>query len=211
MLEAHALPAAVVAAQPRAVRFQGLTYRAINLRHFANLSVARPLFCPAGGLAGSRYIPPDGPAALYAALDVDTTHREVNQDFYRVARTSAGRSLVRTGSLRPAPLVTIAIHVRVSRLLNISRFGRNWRPTRRMLGINVRSNAELLQPWAGVSNRPTQVLGAEVFNAGFFEGILYPSAQSAGRVCLVLFRDRLLATSRVHFHDGPTGLAAQLP
>src|SRR4051812_1736755 len=48
---------------------------------------------------------------------------------------------------------------------------------RASLGISPRSDAELLKPWAGVRTAPTQVLGTEVYDDGFFEGLLFPSAQ----------------------------------
>src|SRR5438105_2025318 len=106
MLEPPAFAAAVADARRLALPYTGLAYRAIHLRHFANFPEARPLFCPGGG-AGSRYVAPGGPAALYSALDAGTAYREVNQDFLRIARTPAGRRLLRTGGLRPDPLVTI--------------------------------------------------------------------------------------------------------
>jgi hypothetical protein len=206
-----ALTHAVAAAHRWAVPLRLVIYRASHLRHFSNFATAQPLFCAVAGAAGSRYAMPAGPAALYIALDADTAYRELNQDFFRLARGPAGRSLVRRGQLRPVPTVTLGVHVRVSRVLNVTRSGSNWRPTRRLLGINRRSNAELLRPWAGIPNTPTQVLGAEVFNEGFFEGILYPSAQNPNHSCLVLFRDRLLPTSQVHFHDATIALTDQLP
>ena len=43
------------------------------------------------GLAGSRYVPSHGPAALYVALDADAAFRELNQDFSaRPAALSVG-------------------------------------------------------------------------------------------------------------------------
>jgi RES domain-containing protein len=204
MVDLSALAAAIAAAHPLAVPYRGLAYRAIRLRYFANFATAQPLFCPPGGLVGSRYVPPQGPEALYLAVDPATAYREVNQDFFRVARTPAGRAQVRAGGIRPVSVVTIGVHVQVARLLDLSR-----RQTRRRLGIH--SIVELLRPWAGIANAPTQVLGGGVFTDEFFEGVIYPSAQNAGHVCLVLFRNRFLPDSHVHFHDGPTGLHAQLP
>jgi hypothetical protein len=207
-----ALTQAIAAAQHLAVPWRGLTFRVSHLQYFSNFAAAQPLFCAAAGAAGSRYVAPHGPAALYVAIDADTAYREFNQHFYRLARSRpSGRSLVRSGQLRPDPGVTLAVHVRVSRLLNVTRSSSHWRQTRRLLGIRANSHAELLQPWAGVANAPTQVLGTEVFNGGFFEGILYPSAQNPNQTCFVLFRDRLLPTSRVHFHDATTAITGQLP
>ena len=211
MRDVPALTAAVAAAQNLAVPLRALSFRASHLRHFPNFAAAQPLFAATGGAAGSRYVAPNGPAALYLALDAETAYRELNRDFYRTARSAAGRSLVRNGLLRPVPCVMLGVHVRVSRLLNLTRSGPRWRQSRAVLGISARSDAELLQPWAGVPNAPTQSLGSEVFNAVFFEGILFPSAQNRGHTCVVLFRDRLLPTSRIHFHEAVTAIAGQLP
>ncbi len=109
------------------------------------------------------------------------------------------------------PSATLGIHLRVSRLLNLTRSGSRWQQSRSQLHIPRRSDRELTQPWAGVPHAPTQVLGNQVFGDGFFEGILYPSAQNVGHSCVVLFRSRLLPTSLVDFHDAATGLTAQLP
>jgi hypothetical protein len=205
------LSQAVSLAQDHAIPWRGLTYRACHLQHFANFATAQPLFCANGGSAGNRYIAPNGPAALYVALDADTAYRELNQNFFRTARGKIGRTLVGNGQLRPVPCVLLGVHVRVTRLLNVGRTGSRWRQTRRLLGISARSNSELLQLWAGVPTAPTQVLGTEVFNGGFFEGILFPSAQNLNHTCLVLFRDRLLPNSQVHFHDATTAITGQLP
>src|SRR5438045_3060883 len=110
MLSPPALTAAVATAQNLAVRFQGLTFRAIHLRHFPNFAAAQPLFTAPAGAAGSRYVPPNGPAALYVALDSETAYRELNQDFYRTAHTKGGWRLVRSGQLRPVPCVTLGVH-----------------------------------------------------------------------------------------------------
>jgi hypothetical protein len=90
--------------------------------------------------------------------------------------------------------------------LVFSRLGARFR-----LGISTLSDAELTQPWAGIANAPTQVLGTEVFTDGFFEGIIYPSARNPGHPCVVVFRDRLLPGSRLHFSDAATAIAGQLP
>jgi hypothetical protein len=147
MLDIPDLTAAVAAAQDLAVPLRALGFRASHLRHFANLAAAQPLFSATGGAAGSRYVAPNGPAALYLALDAETAYRELNRDFYLTAR---GRSLVRNGLLRPVPCVALGVHVRVSRLLNLTRSGPRWRQSRALLRISTRSDKDLLQPWAGV-------------------------------------------------------------
>jgi RES domain-containing protein len=199
-----ALAPAVDAARAQAAAFVGLAFRSIHLRHFSNFATARPLHCTGGGAAGSRYVPPNGPPALYTSLDPGTAYREGNQLFYLTSALPVGQALVRAGGLRPNPVVLIAVHVRVARLLDLRDPA-----TRNHLGILA--DAELLAPWLGVPNAPTQVLGQTVFDDGQFEGIVFPSAQNPGHDCLILFRGRLLATSRIHFLDAAAGLAAQLP
>jgi hypothetical protein len=206
-----ALTAALAGAHGLAVPLTELTFRASHLRHFPNFAAAQPLFCAAAGPAGSRFIAPHGPAALHVALDPETAHEELNHDFFRVLRTPPGRTLTRAGRHRPYPSVILGIHFRLSRLLSLAYPLPRWRATRVALGINATSDAEITQPWAGIPNAPTQVLGTEVFNDGFFEGILYPSARVPGRNCLVVFRDRLLPGSRVDFSDHVTGIASHLP
>jgi hypothetical protein len=165
MLDPPALLPAVTAARALAVSYTGLAFRAIRLQYFANFAAVQPLFTAPGGPAGSRYVPPNGPAALYVALDPETAYLEANQNFYRTARTSAGRALVRSGLLRPDTEVIIGVHLRLSRILDLRRATARGRRSRRALGI--RSDRELLGPWAGIANAPTQVLGADVFNDTF--------------------------------------------
>jgi hypothetical protein len=205
------LTAAIAGAHHLAVPLRDLTFRVSHLRHFASFAAAQPLFCAAAGPAGSRFIAPNGPAAFYVALEADTAYEEFNADFFRVARTRPGRALTRAGGHRPDPSVTFGVHLRLSRLLSLAFPFARWRPTRVALGISTLSDAEITQPWAGIPNAPTQVLGAEVYNDDFFEGILYPSARKAGHSCVVVFPDRLLPGSRIHFSDAATAIAGQLP
>ncbi len=204
MLNPPALAPALTATRPLAVPLTTLVYRAIHLRHFSNFPAAQPLFAASGGLAGSRYVSPNGTAALYAAFVAGTAHREGNQAFYQTAGTPAGRLLVRMGGLRPDPVVTIGVDVRVSRLLDL-------RDPDTCLRLGIHTMNELLGSWKGVPNAPTQLLGDAVFSDGYFEGIVYPSAQHAGHDCLVLFPARLLPASRIDFFDPSTGLAARWP
>lgn len=204
-----ALTAAIERTRTLADRFEGITYRASHLRYFSNFATARPLFCAAAGPAGSRYVPAGGAAALYLALDPDTAYREFNQDYFRIARIPAGRALSRSGRLRPAPCVTFGVHLRMTRLLMLLRQTPRGRQTRRLLAI--KRDAELLGPWLGIPNPPTHLLGRAVFDDGYFKGIVYPSLQNRGHVCIVLFRDRLLPTSWVDVHDVETGVLEQIP
>jgi RES domain-containing protein len=205
MLNPPALAAALAGAPPLFVSLATLAFRAIHLQHFANFAAVQPLFAAPGGAAGSRYVQPHGPAALYAALDADTAHREGNQAFYQLAANPPGQLLIGAGGLRPDPVVLIGAYVRGWRLLDLC-------DPVTCLRLGIQATSELLGPWRGVPNAPTQVLGDAVFNNGQYEGIIYPSAQHAGHSCLVLFPARLLApVSLVHFFDPVTGLAAQRP
>jgi RES domain-containing protein len=211
MLSLPALAAAIANNHHLGVPLTELMFRASHLRHFSNFAAAQPLFCAPAGLAGSRFVAPNGPAALYLAFDADTAYEEFNQDFFRVARVPNGRALVRAGGLRPAPSATLGVHLRLSRLLSLAFPLPRWHATRSALGISTLSDAEVTQPWAGLANAPTQRLGTEVFNDGFFEGIVYPSARNPRHHCVVVFRDRLLPGSRIDFSDAATALAGQLP
>ncbi len=203
----HNLPAltgSVVQARQQVVPFAGLVFRSIHLRHFRIFGTVNALFAAGGGVAGSRYVAPNGPAALYAALDADTAHREGNQTFYQTANSAAGQALLGAGGLRPDPVVLIGAHVRAVSIMDLRD-----NATRLTLGIHV--VAELLAAWRGIPNAPTQVLGHAVFKDGHFEGILFPSAQNANHDCLVLFPAQLQAASSVTFFDATTNLAGHLP
>jgi RES domain len=100
--------------------------------------------------------------------------------------------------------VLIGVHVRAVRMLDLRD-----NATRLTLGVN--GLPELLGAWRGIPNAPTQVLGDAVFNDGQFDGILFPSAQNAGRDAMVLFSARLQPPSQVEFIDVTTNLAANIP
>lgn len=198
------LASAVQKARKLATRLSTVVFRSIHLSHFSNFETVQPLFAARGGLTGSRFVPPEGPAALYAAFHPATAYREGNQDFFRLAATPAGQNLIRMGGLRPDPVVIISAHVRASILLDLRD-----EDTRHLLGIqNVR---EIRGPWKGVPHAPTQVLGEIVFRDRHFEGIVYPSVRNPGFPCLILFPDRLRRRSRIHFIDRTSGLTSQLP
>jgi hypothetical protein len=205
------LTADIAGAHHLAVPLTELTFRTSHLRHLSNFAAVQPLSCAAAGPAGCRFVAPHGPAALYLALDATTAYEEFNRDFFRVARTLPGQGLARSGHLRPDPCATLGIHCRVSLLLCLAFPFPRWHATRVALGISTLAVAELTQAWAGFPNAPTQVLGTEVFNDNFFEGIIYPSARNQGHHCIVVFPDRLLPGSRVHFSDATTAIAGQLP
>ena|ERR1700722_14204804 len=197
-----ALAQAVLACRAHTVPFTGLMYRTLHLHWFHSFATAQPLFSAAGG-SGSRYVPPGGPAALYAAFDFDTAYRETNQIFFQTLATPAGQALADAGGLRPDPVVLMGIHANVSRLLDL----RN--PNVRQ-HLNIVHDGELLIPWKNAAvATATQELGQVVHDDDYFEGVIYPSAQNAGHDCLVLFRIRLLPASRIHFlgfHNHPVTL-----
>lgn len=191
MLSGSALAQSLAACQQHAVGFRDLGYRAIHLRWFDQFSAAKPLFASAGG-TGSRYVPPHGPAALYAALEIETAYREMNQDFYAALALPSGAALAQAGALRPEPAVAIGVHINVSRLLDLRNAA--------VLALLHTTHAELLAPWKNVPNpTATQQLGAAVLQGNWFEGIIYLSLQHPGHSCVVLFRKQLLAKPAVHF------------
>lgn len=204
MLNPPALAPAVVAVRPQAIPVSTVAFRSIHLRHFSNFAAAQPLFAAGGGTAGSRYVLPGGPAALYAALDADTAHREGNQVFYQTANTPAGPALLQAGGLRPDPVVVIGIHIQAARMLDL-------RDPVIRAHLGILAVAELTGPWRFVPNAPTQILGDTVFNDGHFDGILYPSVQNPGHDCIALFPARLTPPSGLDFLDPVTGLASHIP
>lgn len=107
---------------------------------------------------------------MYVAFEAETADQEFNQFFYRLRRSTQGRTLARNGNLRPDPYAMLGIHLRVQRLLDLTRKYSHGRQIRRLFAVSNRSDAELLQPWAGIANAPTQVLGTEIFNDGFLKG-----------------------------------------
>lgn len=192
MLNPPALAQAVVAARPMATPLADVVFRSIWLRWFGNFAAANPLFS-GPDLAGSRYIPPNSQTrALYAAFDPETAHREgPSRDFYDLSAGPAGQATKAAGGLRPSPVALIGVYVRAARLLDLhDPFVR--------LQLGISSVAELTGPWNGVPQAPTRVLGDAAFADGHFEGLLYPSVRNPGHRCVVLFPDRLLATSLVH-------------
>lgn len=192
MLDPSLLAQAIGRCRGRATAYQNLGYRASHLRYFGDFPKAKPLFA-APSAAGTRYVPPGGPAALYASVDADTPYWEVNQDFFAALAGPGGAALAAAGGLRPEPLAATGVHFVLSRVLDLFDLS-----TRTALGIA--SDAALLVPWKNApAPTATQHLGRAVYDEGFFEGILYPSARIAGRKNLVLFPERLQTSSRVHF------------
>lgn len=167
MLNPPVLAAAIAAARPQAVPLTAVVFRSIHLRHFSNFAAVQPFLAGAGGLAGSRFVRPNGPAVLYAAFDADTAYREGNQAYYQMVAAPSGRALIAAGALRPDPIVLIGAHVRASRLLDL-------RDPLIRVQLGIQTVMELVAPWKGVPNAPTQLLGDAVFNDSHFEGILYP-------------------------------------
>ncbi len=205
MLDPSGLAQTLVALRPLATPFVGLTYRSVRLVHFADLKTAKPLFAAPGGAAGTRFVPPGSPTrSLYLAADPDTAYREGNQDFYRTAGTLPGQTLLLTGGLRAAAVVLVSVYARLSRLLDTRD------PT---IQAQLRTTPdELAAGWLGVTDAPTQRLGHAMHQDGEYEGLMYKSVQHPGHDCLVLFPDRLLKTSAVHFRsDVPPLKDAELP
>ena len=200
MLNPQSFAQTVPALRSLAIPIVDLAFRAIHLRWFPNPSMSNPLF---GVLKASRYVPDQGAfLSLYFALDAETAYREGNQEFYRLIGSPAGEQLAKAGALRPEPLWSVGTHIQMARMLDL-RLGF----VRTALGIV--SDADIQMPWNAVSAAtPTQVLGKAVHADGFFEGIVFPSLQNSGGVCVVAFPDRLLPTSHIDYRGfvGPSGV-----
>lgn len=192
----HNLPllvSAVETCRTLATPYLNLAYRATALRFYGDFATASPLYA-ASPAAGSRYIPRNGPRALYVSTDPVTPYYECNQDFLAVLHSQAFPNVLgQSGDLRPQLLVMMCIYLRVTRLLNLF-------DDSVLSRLHIINPIELLTPWKGVSDpTPTQQLGQTVYDDNYFEGILYPSAQIRGAQNIVLFMDRLAPTSLVHF------------
>jgi hypothetical protein len=201
MHSGHALTQAVAACQAQAVTLRRILYRAIHLSWFDPFPTARPLFTSPG--VRSRFLPArvaGNPESLYAAYEPETAYREFNQDYLQAAQTPVGAVAVAAGLLRPEPVALIGAQFDVLRLLDV-----------RDPAIQGRLNtnpAELALPWKGIrAPTATQQLGEAVYLGNWFEGILYDSIQHPGFACVVVFRQRLLATPAVHFRGYPPGTA----
>ncbi len=199
MLDPNTFAQTVPALRAFATPLVDLAFRAIHLRWCPDLATSNPLL---GVLKASRFVPDQGAfLSLYFALDAETANREANQEFHRQWGTPAGVQLAKAGALRPEPLWSVGTHLQLARVLDL-RLG----SIRTVLGIG--SDSDIQTPWIAVPMpTPTQLLGSTIHADRFFEGIVFPSVQRQGGVCLVAFPDRLLSTSHIDYRGfvGPLG------
>ena len=201
MLDREALAAAVKGLRDDAAftRVESFALRSIALRHFLPPKVPDPLFAPAAGALGSRFVPPNRPTkGLYLAEDAETAHREGNQVFYQAHAKMYGGGLGYDELLPPAEVVLIGVMVIASRLLNVRD-----PEVQARLGTSAE---ELASPWKTVDDAPTQRLGDLLASDGGFEGLIYESVQCPSHSCLVLFPDCLGGGSLIAFRSRTVGV-----
>jgi RES domain-containing protein len=186
--------------------FEGVLYRAVDLEALFGFHRPTPypqplpLFSEGARQRGARYTPIGGPASLYLALDPQTAYAEVNR-----VHTQAWSGTVENAPALP-PTVLISVRARLDSILDITNAA-----IQQALQTTER---ELLRPWRLAQARGhavvTQVLGQAVFD-GNIQAIRYPSAQSDGAHCLVVFPERLVAPSYIETVDQHLNIPQRLP
>ncbi len=173
--------------------FEGVFYRAIDLEALFGFHQPTPypqplpLFSEGARQRGARYTPIGGPASLYLALDPQTAYAEANR-----VHTQAWRSAPASAPVLP-PTVLISVRARLDSVLDITDAA--------IQQTLQTTNRELLRPWRLAQARghavATQLLGQAAFDCASIQAIRYPSAQSAGAHCLVVFPERLVTPAYV--------------
>lgn len=138
--------------------------------------VYSPLDASGALLFGGRFNPP-GIAALYLAATPDLALRESTQ------------SLTWAGFRAFAPRRVVCVATRLSRVLDLS-----VSENAALLGLSLE---DLMSDWVQLGEEsPTQAIGQHTFVEGV-EAILFPSRLDPGERNLAVFRDNLLAASRL--------------
>lgn len=144
-------------------------------------------------IAGARFTPRGGFDSVYLAGDLMTAFVEVQA----VALVPGG-----TVTLQAAPWTLVTVKGTVTRVLDLTHAG-----TRSALGTNKR---EMTGAWLRAKKRPTQELARAAYDSGKIAGIKYDSAKHPGGVNLVVFPDRLVASSTDYLEVfDPNGHLAQ--
>ncbi len=205
MLTGHSLQT-ILSSLPR-TSFEGILYRAVDLEALFGFHrplpypQPLPLFSEGARQRGARYTPLGGPASLYLALDPQTAYAEANRVHTQVWSGAAATS--------PAlpPTVLISVRVRLETILELTDTA-----VQHALQITER---DLLRPWRLAQSRgqqvETQVLGKAVFDSGSFQAMRYPSAQSWGTQCVVVFPERLATPAYVETVDQHLNIPQRLP
>jgi RES domain-containing protein len=188
--------------------FEGVAYRAVDLEALFGFHRSvpyqqpLPLFSEGARQRGARYTPRGGPASLYLALDPQTAYAEANR-----VHTRAWMNVQTGGAPALPPTVLISVQIRLQTVLDLTDTG-----IRKVLQT---STAELLRPWRLAMGRgipvATQLLGQAVFDSGRYQALWYPSAQSTGAHCLVVFPERLAPPAYVETIDRHGNLPHRLP
>jgi RES domain-containing protein len=163
------------------VAVHGPWSRVVGFRHLIGPpGSARPLWGGAAELYGGRFTPKGGFDSIYLAWDPVTALSEVQA----VVLLPGGPT-----TLVSAPWGIVSVDGVVSNVLDLSNLA-----TIAALGS---SESEVIGPWAGVSNPPTQLLAQEAWLSGLISGIKYRSSKNlpAG-LNLVVFPDRLSISPR---------------
>jgi RES domain-containing protein len=171
----------------------GNWYRSVAADRYVSFFIAPSAdgFRPLSGLGarrtGARFTPPNGPASLYVAGDVETSTREALQ------------ITVGTPIQPPAGVIRTIYTVTVN-LTNVVDLR-----APAVLRFLETSAEELAASWRFRRNRstpPTQNLGRLAAKVGL-EGLIFQSTKGPGP-CLVIFTDKLLASSFLEVRDGNT-------
>jgi len=187
--------------------FEGILYRAIDLEALFGFhqpipyAQPLPLFSEGARQRGARYTPIGGPASLYLALDPQTAYAEANRVHTQVWRNAA------TNTPALPPTVLISVRARIDGILDI---------TDSTIQQHLQTaNRELLRPWRLAQSRgrvvATQLLGQAAFACGNIQALRYPSAQSSGAHCFVVFPERLVTPAYVEIVDQHLNIPQRLP
>lgn len=187
--------------------FEGILYRAVDLEALFGFHQPTPypqplpLFSEGARQRGARYTPIGGPASLYLALDPQTAYAEANRIHTQVWIGATANS-----SALP-PTVLISVRARIESILDIT-------DASIQQALHT-TDPELLRPWRLAQSRgrmvATQRLGQAAFDCGSLQAIRYPSVQSAGAPCLVVFPDRLVTPAYVETIDQHLNIPQRLP
>lgn len=182
----------------------GTFYRGVRAAYLTR-TPPTPLYY-AASLRGARYTPPVwGPAGLYLAADQATVLAELRD----LAIHVGGR--VRSGEARD-PVTLFSVDVAVDAVLDLTDAA-----TRRHMNLALAAIRtewqEQQRAWLLRAEPPpmTQLLGALVYQAGVFGGILFPSARYRYGVNLLVFPDRLAGDAHVTVQDTTGQFAQALP
>ncbi len=177
----------------------GYFYRSIDYGALHSIEPLNALYALGPSKQGQRYTPIGGPPALYVADKAYTSFAEVTH-----AITS---SVKQFDSTPPGPLVVFAVSVHLEHILDLTD-----NSTLKALGTTV---AELQEPWADQMASgfavPTHLLAIAAYKTNRFQGIKYHSKEHPGGIDLIIWTDKLKASSFIEVFDPTKKLAARIP